>query len=257
MSKPTTYLPDHPRANHLGYVRNDVLAIEEKLQRHLLPPEVLYHVNGDDNDCRADKILVFRTRGDLFRFLEFGLLIEHEDGSYSSPARIYTKECTACKQKFTTASPNQEVCSNDCYYKLHNFARLPSRDLLVYYLAQHPVSWVARKMNVTADVVYAWCHRLEVFVKDNPRKLVDNGKYYIPDLVGIKGNKHYHFKNMAHAVSYLRLFRDVDKTPTYIRGCIFRVVRGEKLTYCGFKWKSKLYHYRLMCARGEFEVEDD
>jgi len=56
--------PDHPHANHNGYVRQHRLVAEQMLGRFLERTEVVHHKNDDRSDNRPENLQVFRTNGE-------------------------------------------------------------------------------------------------------------------------------------------------------------------------------------------------
>ena len=57
------YAPDHPAASN-GYVLQHRLVAEDKLGRHLLPEEVVHHIDGNKANNHPDNIEVFAGPGE-------------------------------------------------------------------------------------------------------------------------------------------------------------------------------------------------
>jgi hypothetical protein len=57
-------MPDHPAANHAGYIREHRLVMEEYLGRLLGPEEVVHHKNGDKRDNRIENLEVFASNAE-------------------------------------------------------------------------------------------------------------------------------------------------------------------------------------------------
>lgn len=54
------YSPDHPHANSAGYVREHRLVMEQKLGRHLLPGEVVHHIDDDRGNNHPENLELFQ-----------------------------------------------------------------------------------------------------------------------------------------------------------------------------------------------------
>lgn len=58
------YKPEHPHANTSGYIREHRLVMEEKLGRHLLPSEVVHHIDDNTGNNHPDNLELFQTNGE-------------------------------------------------------------------------------------------------------------------------------------------------------------------------------------------------
>ena len=62
------HAPNHPFCEHHGYVRKHRLVVEKHINRHLLPSEVVHHVNKNTSDNRLENLMVFINNGFHIKF---------------------------------------------------------------------------------------------------------------------------------------------------------------------------------------------
>jgi hypothetical protein len=55
------YKPEHPRANHQGYVLEHILVLENSFGRPILASESVHHIDGDGTNNNISNLMVFKT----------------------------------------------------------------------------------------------------------------------------------------------------------------------------------------------------
>jgi len=66
------YRPDHPRANHKGYILRAHLVMESIIGRYVLPGEVVHHRNEDPSDDNRKNLRLFPSKGAHIAFHNTG-----------------------------------------------------------------------------------------------------------------------------------------------------------------------------------------
>jgi hypothetical protein len=61
------YMPDHPHANHAGYIREHRFVMEQVLGRLLNRTEVVHHLNGLKSDNRPENLELFEENAEHLR----------------------------------------------------------------------------------------------------------------------------------------------------------------------------------------------
>lgn len=84
-------MPDHPRANKSGYVREHILIAERALGSELPPGAVVHHVNGNPRDNRRGNLVVCESDG-YHHFLHRRLRALREGGD------VHMLRCSYCKR---------------------------------------------------------------------------------------------------------------------------------------------------------------
>ena len=60
--------PNHPFANHHGYIRRSRLVIEKKIGRYLTSKEVVHHINRNPSDDRSENLMLFPNNCEHMKF---------------------------------------------------------------------------------------------------------------------------------------------------------------------------------------------
>jgi hypothetical protein len=61
-------MPDHPRSNKQGYVKQSILVMENFLGRHLEKEEVVHHKDRNKTNDVIDNLILFASNSDHVRF---------------------------------------------------------------------------------------------------------------------------------------------------------------------------------------------
>jgi len=103
------HIPDHHRANHVGYVKRAVVVLENKIGRQLTDKELPHHINknkGDDNPENLE-VLTFREHGKLHSQLSpiphtrkaYGVKIGDDNYRFINGDGLTQIICPDCGQK--------------------------------------------------------------------------------------------------------------------------------------------------------------
>ena len=60
-------MPNHPHANHSGYIRRCRLVMEQVLGRYLLPEERVHHINGIKDEDKPENLVIL-TNSEHMKF---------------------------------------------------------------------------------------------------------------------------------------------------------------------------------------------
>jgi len=86
--------PDHPRADKRGYVREQVLVMEQYLGRHLTKEEVVHHINHIKTDNRIENLQLFSSHA------------EHISKGHNRRQEMENRRCCICGSGQTRKSKN-------------------------------------------------------------------------------------------------------------------------------------------------------
>lgn len=149
-------VPGHPRANSENAVYLHVLVAEEKLGRHLLPSEVVHHIDGNKTNNAPTNLMVFYTKADHTSF--------HKNGCNMATACLLpcgswisvglTTRCPRCwKRKGTKAKLCRQCYKQECK------GNKPSKEELLLILQQVSGNFtiVGKRYEVSANSVRKWC----------------------------------------------------------------------------------------------------
>ncbi|KKK88749.1 hypothetical protein LCGC14_2740000 [marine sediment metagenome] len=83
--------PDHPHANHKGYVREHILLAVQALGRPLPPRAVVHHVDGNSFRNTNDNLVLCENQA-------YHMLLEYRTKAYCACGNAKAMKCTFCKK---------------------------------------------------------------------------------------------------------------------------------------------------------------
>ena len=146
------YLPNHPRAMSNGCVYEHILVAEQKLGRQLKDGECVHHIDENKRNNDPNNLIIFDSIGSHTSFHNCGVLIDNNDGTFSSNGKILYQ-----MRKIN----NEKHRINNKAYKNNN---IPSKEQLIDNLIESNInkSRVARLYNVSQTTIRHWCKRYKI-----------------------------------------------------------------------------------------------
>ncbi len=90
------YMPDHPRATKLGYIREHIYVLEQKLGRYLEKGEIPHHINGIKDDNRPENLTILQTHKEH--------MVIHNTGNKYNKKDMSDRYCFKCNSRTTYKS---------------------------------------------------------------------------------------------------------------------------------------------------------
>lgn len=150
------YAPNHPHARQNGCIYEHRAVVEEKIGRILTLDEVIHHMDGNKRNNDPDNLIIFRTNSDHSRFHETGVLVEHDDGTFTSPP--LTKNCAQCGTPFRYDAKDAKFCTPQCVSLSQRKTVRPDKDVLIKTLMDFgSFTQVGKYYGVSDNAIRKWC----------------------------------------------------------------------------------------------------
>lgn len=229
-------------------IHRDVM--EKKIGRKLLPNEVVHHIDGNKKNNNPNNLLIFRTFADHNRYHITGIMIEMEDGTFTSPPIYNTFICKNCGNTFKSKKKDCIFCSISCQIDYITIHDKPTREEMVKKLRKQSLNKIAEEYNVSYDTAKNWTKKYHIPVKRikkyKPKKekfnmYIDYQKISITIVNKKNPKEQLKFKNIYDLTNYFKKYYDTCSNDYCIRKNIIRVLHGERKSFHGFIIKARSY----------------
>lgn len=244
-------------------IHRDVM--EKKLGRKLLSTEVVHHIDGNKKNNNSDNLIVFRSPSDHNRYHITGVLIEMEDGTYTSPPIYNTFICKNCGITFKSKKKDCVFCSMSCQIDYITIHDIPTREEMIKIIKNGSLNKVSKEYNVSYDTVKSWAKKYNIPVKriKKIKKEKEKNNVYINynkipiTIVNKKNpNEQLKFKNIYDLTEYFKNNYDSCTDDYCIRKNIIRVLTGERKSFHGFIIKARNYKREKNIAMKHKEMNE-
>lgn len=151
------YMPDYYCATKTGYVAEHRYVAEQKLGRHLKKGEVIHHIDKNRFNNKPDNIIVFKTAADRNRYNLGGVLVEENDGAYTSYYEKPKQVCMYCGRVYTPYRSESLYCSRECATLAQRKKPRPTKQQLKMMILEFSMSQVAQIYGVSDNCIRRWC----------------------------------------------------------------------------------------------------
>ena len=150
------FIPNHPRAQKdNGCVYEHILVAEKILGRSLKEHEKVHHKDENKLNNSPENLIVFQTAEDHNRFHKGGVLIFHNDGTYTS--EYEHNKCKNCGKNCTYGA---KYCLECHLIKIAK--NIPNKDLLKKLILEKPATHIAKDFNVSDKTIEKWCKKYNI-----------------------------------------------------------------------------------------------